>query len=229
MIVFNLSQEAADVLPVTLSSNLAYLPTMNWYAHLVQVKQSPCIIAMEERTRYTMIFCGLTGEMLQQFPDLFAERLWREVFSICNQVDGNAIKTLMERVQALRHQVCFQRGFDKSVHHNILQVAADLREQVEVRKRALPVEPIAAFSYGIVRANKVLRQRAATQEYFVPIDEFEDLCMNLVKLPRNRAEPLLGIEPIEPPFAPEKTIELELRPIDDAVPGNVIRVNFDRR
>lgn len=229
MIVFNLSQEAADVLPVTLSSNLAYLPTMNWFAHLVQINQSPCIIAMEERTRYTMIFCGLTSEMLQHFPDIFAERLWREVFSICNNVNDAEMNTLMERVKSLRHQVCFQRGFDKSVHSNLLQVAADLREQVEVRKRALPVEPIAAFSYGIVRANKVLRQRSATQEYFVPIDEFEDLCMTLVKLPRNRTEPLYGIEPIEPPFAPEKTIELELRPIEKAEPGNVIRVNFERR
>lgn len=229
MIVFNLTHEAAAVLPVTLSSNLAYLPTMNWYAHHVLINQSSCIIAMEERTRYAMVFCGMTDQALQEFPEVFAERLWREVFSICNQVDGVAMQTLMERVKSLKHQVCFQRGFDKSVLSHILQVAVDLREQVEVRKRTLPVEPMAAFSYGIVRVNKVLRQRNATKEYFVPIDEFESLCMNLVKLPRRLAEPVIGIEPEETAFASEKTIELELRPIADTVSGNVIRVNFERR
>lgn len=229
MIVFNLTHEAAEILPVTLSSNIAYLPTMNWYAHHVLINQSQCIIAMEERTRYAMVFCGMTDETLQQFPEMFAERLWREVFSICNHVDEAAMNTLMERVKGLRDQVCFQRGFDKSVLSHIHQVAVDLREQVEVRKRALPVEPMAAFSYGIVRVNKVLRQRTATKEYFVPIDEFESLCMNLVKLPRSRTEPVVGIEPDEPAFASEKTIELELRPIENAVAGNVIRVNFERR
>jgi hypothetical protein len=141
-----------------------------------------------------MVFCDLSADQLQCFPTLFAERLWREVFSICHHADEQATTQLMGRVCELKHQVRFQLGHNASVQSHILQVAADLREQVELRKRALPVDPAAAFSYGILRVNKVLRQRGNLKEYFVPVDAFENLCLKLIKAPTPAREEAIGIE-----------------------------------
>ncbi len=208
MIVFNLSRAAAQALAVSAEDNITYMPKMAWYADLVLINRRRCIIAMEESTRYAMVFCGLSRAQLNQFPELFAERLWREVFSICYHVDESAMQSLMAQVQNLQHQVRFQLGQHASVQQHILQVAADLREQVELRCRKLPVDPAAAFSYGIIRVNKVLRQRGNLKEYFVPVDAFEQLCLALIDTPAPIRDQTRGIEP-------------------DAL-DNVIQVNFGR-
>lgn len=154
------------------------LPAMTWYAHRVTVGGHQCIITMEATTRYAMVFCGMRAADFECFPSLFQERLWREIFGVCEGIPEGDMNQLSAIVLNICEQQCYQAGHDRSVTAHIKQVAGQL-EFMYHNGEALPVDRQAAFNFG-VGINKTVRKRRGEKDYFLPEEAFQDLCGELI-------------------------------------------------
>src|SRR5512139_3051011 len=86
----------SKALATDLKSHLIEAPTdlhaMQWYGHRVTVLRRKCVILMESRSRYAMVFTGLTKPDFARFPERVRERLWREALSICQLEDEQSAR-----------------------------------------------------------------------------------------------------------------------------------------
>ncbi|MFA7553053.1 MAG: hypothetical protein WCY88_02295 [Spongiibacteraceae bacterium] len=155
------------------------LPVMTWYAHRVIIARRKCIIIMEATSRYAMVFCGMKKADFEHFPDLFQDRLWREVFAVCEGIPESDISQLSATVLNICEQQRYQIGHDRSVTAHIKQVAEHLELMVRYQGETLPVDRMAAFEFG-VSVNELLRKRRGDKDYFRPVEAFQDLCGELI-------------------------------------------------
>ena len=130
---------------------------LQWYAHRVTIDRRKCVIAMERQSRYAMVFCGLTKRDFENFPQIFQERLWREVVSI-TQLENDDIPIISELALDISVEHHYQPGSDRSVMAHINQVAELLEIIVYHYGEGLPLTDNDAFAFGI-RANETPRKR----------------------------------------------------------------------
>jgi hypothetical protein len=179
VIQFNLSKDLAMELAMHVAPEPETRPAMNWFAHSVVIAGQLCVVVMEQQTRYAMVVCGLTSSDLETFPARFQDRLWREVFAICEEGNEARIEKLCQRVLSVSEKQCYTRAYDRSVQSHIRQVIHDLEYRVYEQGMALPVDSGKAFEFG-VQINNVLRKRQDDNDYFLPIEAFRRYCLDLV-------------------------------------------------
>lgn len=178
MIKINLTKVLAKDLKVP-DVGVADTPAgMSWYAHRVTIARRKCVVAMEEHTRYAMVFCGLTQAEFEVFPELFFERLVSESSGIISELAGDKTEIFAEFMEGVCTDQVYQVSSDRSVSSHISQVVQDLRIDVEHRGMPLPVDVEDAINFGL-SANGLLRKRKGDKDYFVPIEAFHLLCMNM--------------------------------------------------
>ena len=153
---------------------------LQWYAHRVTIDRRKCVITMERQSRYTIVFCGLTKPDFENFPQIFQERLWREVVSITQPEDDDLhiISDLALDISVEHH---YQAGTDRSVMAHINQVAELLEIIVTHYGEALPLTDSDAFAFGI-RANETPRKRKNDKDYFYPIEVFRELWLGMFNI-----------------------------------------------
>lgn len=179
MIQFHLSKTLSKDLAMHLGqAQAANASAMQWYAHRVTVLRRKCIIAMEWQSRYCMVFCGLTKNAFSQFPEIFADRLWREAVSLC-QLDEHGSEKLVALVDMLSAEQHFQTGSDRSVQAHINDVAWHLKNMAE-QIGHLPESPEDAFGFG-VQMNDWLRKCKSDKDYFKPIEVFQDFWLGMLE------------------------------------------------
>lgn len=180
MIHFHLSQ----TLGKDLEKHLAEAPmdatgAMQWYAHRVTVARRKCIIALELQSRYAMVFCGLTKTEFEYFPELFQDRLWREVISICALDDDDDIAEMSNLVLNVSVEQHYAVGSNRSVQSHIRQVADELAWMVDNDIHRLPMSGSEAFAFGL-GANEMLRSTKEFKGYFRPFAIFSDFWLGLL-------------------------------------------------
>jgi len=153
---------------------------LQWYAHRVTINRRKCVIAMERQSRYAMVFCGLTKPDFENFPQIFQERLWREVISI-TQPEEDDLAIISDLVLDITVDHYYQPGNDRSVMAHINQVVELLDIIVNYYGEELPLTDSDAFTFGI-RANETPRKRKNDTDYFYPIEVFRDLWLGMFNI-----------------------------------------------
>lgn len=153
---------------------------MQWYGHEVMIKGERCIFVMELQSRYVMVFCGLDDSDLIHFPDIFQDRLWRDVVAICAEVDEDKLSVITDVVlnQAVEQFYC--TGYDASVNAHISQVAHNLDVLVKYDGYPLPVDSWAAMRFGGLQ-NNTIRKRKGVKTYFNPLEVYRQYWYDLVE------------------------------------------------
>ena len=187
MLQFHLSKTLAGDLKMHVADPITASPTaMQWYGHRITLMHRKCVLMMEYKSRYCMVFSGLTKPDFENFPELFLDRLWREVVSVC-QLDD----TQSERLAALVHLVAekqhYQPGSDRSVQAHLRQAAEELHYMVNDKVGRLP-GPGEEFGCG-VRINEMLRKRKEDKDYFVPLEVFRDFWLGMFEYTGQRQTP----------------------------------------
>lgn len=155
---------------------------LQWYAHQVVLNGVPCMILMELQSRYAMVFCGAVAQQVENFPDAFQDRLWREA-CVVTQLDellpDDDVALLSDIALDLSSSQVYFKGSDRSVMAHISQVADYLRYVVEDEDRPIPEHGADAVNFGL-EVNEMLRKRKGEQDYFVPLEVFRDFWLGLV-------------------------------------------------
>lgn len=179
MLQFYLSNTLASDMKMHITEPLEINPAaLQWYGHRVTIMRRKCVLMMENKSRYCMVFAGLTKPDFENFPDLFMDRLWREAVSIC-QLDDRVSKILAESVHIIGEQQHYQIGSDRSIQAHLRQVTDDIDYMVNYKTGRLPEHGEEEFGCGI-RVNETLRKRKGDKDYFVPLEVFRDFWLGLV-------------------------------------------------
>ena len=150
---------------------------MQWHGHRVLVRRRKCIIMMELQSRYCMVFCGLTKPDFKRFPELFEDRLWREVLAICrqNEQPGKKLAVMAKRVAA---EQIYQPRHHRSVQGHIDNIAFYLDDTAWQADR-LPANPEEEFAFGL-QMNQSPSRRKDQKGYICPAEVFRDIWMGML-------------------------------------------------
>jgi len=213
MLQFHLSKVLAKDMAMHLQASAPAEPAgaLQWYAHRVTVNRRKCVLLMEQRSRYCMVFCGLTKPDFANFNNTFRDRLWREVLSVCN-LDDEQSAHLRGLVHLATEEFTFAPGHDRSVQAHINDVAWHLEDQAYA-SNSLPLEPHEAFAFGSF-VNGLIRKRKGDKDYFHPLDVFRDFWLDLLAELGPKIETEFGLEgKLEP---------MIIKPDNRPIPNNVI-------
>ena len=152
---------------------------LQWYGYRVTVMHRKCVLMMEYKSRYCMVFAGLTKPDFENFPRIFTERLWREVVSIC-ELDDTQSENLTALAHVVAEQQYYQPGSDRSVQAHLRQAADELEIMVNHYTGRLPERGEEEFGCG-VKLNGMLRKRKEDKDYFVPLEMFRELWIGLLE------------------------------------------------
>jgi Domain of unknown function (DUF6933) len=179
-----------------------------WYAHRITLNHRKCVITMEEYSRYAMVFCGLTKKDFQHFPELFQERLWREVLAVVIPENDELMASLSDRILSFAQHQHYQARHDRSVSSHIRQAFEELDILVNYQGWGLPTSLAASIEVDL-RLNRTIRKKGKSKDYFTPLEVFRDNW--LIGDPIEN--PLVGA-PDKPPLPPEQYEDSKVIPVD---------------
>jgi hypothetical protein len=186
MLQFHLSKILAQDLKMHVKEPVPASPgALQWYGHRITVMHRKCVLMMEYQSRYCMLFAGMTKPDFENFPHLFADRLWREAVSIC-ELDDAQSEDLAILVNLPAEQQYYQIGSDRSVQAHLRQAADEFEILVNHHMGRLPERGVEEFNCG-VESNKFLRKRKEGKDYFVPLEVFRELWTGLLEYHQNGA------------------------------------------
>lgn len=217
MIQFNLNQDLANDLvnlPILspdqnnqdLNAHTApkqgVLGAMVWFAHEVILNNQKCVIAMEWRSGYVMVFCGLTRQDFNNFEMLFTQRLWREA-CVITQLEAPLPEEDIAIITGLALELSQQQYFyvqaNCSVQNQINQVNVLLHQWVQEEGNALPIGDDAALHFGLA-ANEMLRSRKDNPHSDVPIEVYRNFWLGFVLHVQGKYAQDRPVQPTDDPF-----------------------------
>jgi hypothetical protein len=143
----------------------------HWYVHRVLIDRRKGFIVMEAHTRYALVFCGVTKPVLNKFPILFADYLWRHIVSLC-EVDNGDFEHIKQMAANMCSEIQYHKGLNKSVQAHIKDAAQQL--EYDLYQYGFPDEPGKEF-YLSMRANRVPCSRYGEKGFIIPLNEFQRL------------------------------------------------------
>ena len=123
------------------------LGSMRWFAHSVPLLNGNGTMVMEAQSRYCMVFHNLIAKDFDHFPELFADRLFREVIALC-QLSGINNTRLGQLVKQSCTDFQFSLGLDYSISADVYDAARHLQTIVE-DLGGYPVVGVTEFGLGI--------------------------------------------------------------------------------
>ena len=172
----------SKALAVDLKPHLAKAPidlrAMQWYGHRIQVLRRKCVILMELRSRYAVVFTGLTKPDFARFPEIFRDRLLREAL-VLSQLDEARTERLTGLVGLVAENVEIMPGSDRSVQAHINDVVWHL-ELMAREIGSLPEDAWQEFNFGL-RANQMPRTCKGEKEYFIPLEVMRGFWLGLLE------------------------------------------------
>jgi hypothetical protein len=165
---------------------------MQWYAHRVTVLRRKCLILVEWRSRYAMVFTGLVKDDFKHFPAIFHDRLLREALSVC-QLGEVQTEKLAQLVDMVCEEIQICPGTDRSVQAHINEIARDLK-YLAAEIGFLPEDDRREFNFGL-RINQMPRKTKEDKEYFYPLEVYRDFWLGMLKqvgLPATNVIPFPG-------------------------------------
>lgn len=185
MLNFFVSKALSEAMAPHLSSQpVRTLGTMRWFAHSVPVSGGHCTLLMEDRTRYCSIFHNLKSADFVRFPELFRNRLRKEVTALCQQ-PPQAAQQLDEIVQRSCADYQFSLGLDYDASADLFDSARELQAIIE-ELGGYPVIGVTEFGIGI-KINQRSRVALHEKREFTPLHEFRQFWLS--KLNSGYAQP----------------------------------------
>lgn len=185
MLQFYLSKTLAGDMKMHIQAPIAANPgAMHWYGHRVTLKRRKCVLMMELKSRYCMVFAGVAKSDFENFPEMFVDCLWREVVSIC-QLDDAQSEHLAGFVHVVAEEQYYRLGSDRSVQAHLRQAAEDFDYMVNYQVGHLPELAEEQFGCG-VRINETIRKRKEDKDYFVPLEVFRDFWLGMLEFTSGR-------------------------------------------
>jgi len=170
MLHFHLSKNLEkDLAQHIAPSAVAALHPQHWYLQKITVLRRKCVIAMEEKSRYAMVFCGLTKAEFAHFPGIFQERLWREAMWVC-ELDDDHNARLSDLVLNTSQLQAYAIGSDRSVQAHLKDAIWRFEGDVDDVGR-LPETREDHFIAGL-RINDTIRTIRGSKTYIVPAEQF---------------------------------------------------------
>lgn len=208
MLHLYLSKALAKPMGIHIQGRAPETALLLWKADIAQIGDQICVVANELQSNYLMVLCGLESMDFSEFPERFAERLWREASAICARERRYERALLDRHLQNLFARQYYQLDPQPPEFGRIGRTMEKLERLVLHEGQTLPSTDKEAFEFGI-RINS-LRSRSAIEAGLPsPLDTFGNICMGLasesIKQEQARSNPVIS--------------EID----------NVIRVDFGRR
>lgn len=141
-----------------------------WLVHLVRLHRKPCVLAMELRTRYAMVFTGLKKGDAAGFINALIERLADEMAFAADEA-GMALHPQAPIARFLAHHPAFRFFLrtHRSAQAHLKEVVWQLKHFSDEAGR-LPVGHEACATVDAV-ANRTPRKTSTLKDYFYPGEE----------------------------------------------------------
>lgn len=145
-------------------------PVQQWLVHLVRLRRKPCVLAMELRTRYAMVFTGLKKGDAAGFINALIERLANEMAFAANKA-GMALhpQAPIARFLAHHHAFRFFLRAHRSAQAHLKEVAWQLAHCSD-EAGGLPVGHEACAAVDAI-ANRTPRKTSTSKDYLYPGEE----------------------------------------------------------
>lgn len=210
--------DISTALAKPLAKHLRLAPSQDtdlyWRADLAVVGTEPCVVAEEQQTGYVIVLCGLDREDFARFPDLFRDRLWREVAAICKQANLYDNGMLAKYLPALCEQQYYRHDPEPIEEGRILKVIEQLERRFLYDRESLPYDGRSAFEFSFAINNKKSRTDTDTNRPSAA-ESLGDFCLNWMEARIDAGE---GIEP-----------EAETSAAVTSVRDNIVSVDFSQR
>ena len=141
----------------------------HWFVHRVILGRRKCVLAMEEQTRFVLLFCGLTKPDFAQFPALFADRLWRTIAAVCEVPDAR-FDHVRDTVSPLCMTPVWHKFQNRSVQSHIRQAAFEL--EWLIHRDGFPASITQEFAYSL-KLNETPRTKYREKQCLWPLGEFQ--------------------------------------------------------
>ena len=116
--------------------------TVQWYGHRVTIDRRKCVVLMEAKTRYGLLFAGLTKPEFQRLDERLRERVPLELGLLHD--DAGLAERFRPAVERLAEPTVIEPGRDRSVQAHINDFVHNVREWVS-RNYRLPNDDEESF------------------------------------------------------------------------------------
>ncbi len=208
MMQIEVSQQLAKPLATHLRHSAMEPADMVWRAELLWVGREACVVSQEQFTQYIFVVCGLGKAEFAQFPQLFADRLWREAAAICKQADLYNRDILIKHLGELCRKQQYRLNPEPMEEGKLMKVMEKLERRFLYERKPLPRDGKSAFefSFGI---NSRKPKNMEGEDTPSAAEAFGDLCLNLLEARRSAEQEMLQVRLAEE--------------------DNIVRVDFSRR
>ncbi len=141
----------------------------HWFVHRVNIERRKCVLAMDEQTRFVLVFCGMTKPYFMKFPGVFADRLWRTIVAVCEVPDAR-FGHVRDTVSPLCMNPVWHKFQNRSIQSHIRQAACELGWLIH--RDGFPANITQEFAYCL-KLNETPRTRYGEKECIWPLDEFQ--------------------------------------------------------
>ncbi|WP_137886356.1 hypothetical protein [Pseudomonas sp. 2FE] len=180
MLIFNCSKDAARLLadppqqPIARPAADTPVPedALHWHLSAVAINGIPCVLAMEARSRYCMVFTDVPEGGWRYLFEEFHQRWFNQMIEMALHggfLSETEIPPMLERLHQAHGEFCFVQRHDNSVNTHLNHALDSFCYWCE-DLGDLP------FGHGQCSAfdehvNDTLRKTRVHKDYFVPIEE----------------------------------------------------------
>lgn len=161
-----------------------YLADLFWKVDIAMIGAQACIVAQEQNSLYLMVFCGLTEQDFDQFPELFRERFWRELASICKQAEVYDTRILARELATLCDTQHYWMDPNPIEEGKIPNLIEKLERRFLHDKEPLPSSGRDAFEFTFPINSR--KPKSAAPNDPSPAEQLGNLCLNLIDEARTR-------------------------------------------
>lgn len=196
MILFNVSQTLSKVLASHLKPAKNISPHLVWDMELIIVGAERCIIACEQQSQYIMLFCGLQGEQMRHFPEVFEDRLWREVLTLCPQLSKAEKSAFAKYLLAATEEQFYQLNPNPLEEGRFQKIIEDLEYRLIAEKMPLPIDGKSALQYTLPINGKIRKKTedSALARYRELCWLMAEDCKEQARIAKELASPITGRE-----------------------------------
>lgn len=204
----DLSKDLAKPLAKHLNPAKEIQPDLWWRAEVAQIGTHICVVAEEQYSHYILVLCGLGKDDFANFPQLFCDRLWREVAVICKLSGLYDRETLAKHLLAICGEQRYHLDPEPQEEGRLLSVMEKLERRFLYERQPLPTDGKSAFEFGFeINSRKPKTDRENDKPSAA--EALGNYCLNLI----------------------EEQLAAEQELIRASVPGpdNIVRVDFLRQ
>lgn len=150
---------------------------MQWYAHRVTLMQHKCVIAMEAKTGYSILFTNLNALDFEQFEEMFRQRLIKEAVTICKRGSHKEIRDIVQLSNVVANELLIHTDSEIPIHDHIHQVLEDAQSLL-AEESSWPRNDWHEFNVG-VKLNSMFHHQVGCKDYACPLEKFEQFWLDL--------------------------------------------------